>query len=91
VGDASGGRRFYPACELAARCVKTPMAELSLELRAETSAGRNSLARVDFILSLEAKFGMAISPADMLSIIALGDAIKFVRTVHFTRKAAQSR
>lgn len=64
--------------EIAARAFKTPAADLALDSEPETTAGWNSLAHMEFIVSLEAEFGVTVSPSDMLSIDTLGDAIEFI-------------
>ena len=63
---------------LAARIFKTPVAELTADSEPETTAGWNSLAHMEFIVTIEAEFGISVAPADMLSIVTLGDAIEFI-------------
>jgi long-chain acyl-CoA synthetase len=67
---------------VAARCFATPVAELSLDSEPETTAGWTSLAHLDFLLSLEAAFGITISPSDMLSITTLRDVVEHVARAH---------
>lgn len=78
----SGSEIASRVLELAARCFKTPVTELSLDSEPETTAGWNSLAHIEFILSLETEFGIKISPAEMLSIVTLGDAVEFINSIH---------
>jgi len=65
--------------DLASRSFKTPVSELSADSEPETTAGWRSLAHIEFLLSMEAAFGLQIGPTEMMSIITLGDAIEFVR------------
>ena len=64
--------------ELAARSFATPAAALSPDSEPETTAGWTSLAHVDFLVALEAEFGITISPTDMLSITSLADVIDLI-------------
>jgi len=64
---------------LAAASFKSAPADLSLDSEPETTTGWNSLAHMDFMLSLESEFGVKLSPDDMLSIVTLGDAVHCVR------------
>jgi long-chain acyl-CoA synthetase len=77
--DGSGDDVVRRVVELASRSFKTPVSELSADSEPETTVGWNSLAHMDFLLSLESAFELRIGPADMLSIVTLGDAIEFVR------------
>lgn len=63
----------------AARSFKCPAAGLSLASTAETVKGWNSLAHVEFLLSLEKDFGIRIGPKEILSVRSIGDALKIVR------------
>ena len=76
AGDDGVARRVM---DLASRSFKTPVSELSADSEPETTAGWSSLAHMDFLLSMEAAFGLQIGPTEMMSIITLGDAIEFVR------------
>ena len=62
----------------ASRIFKTPVTELTADSEPETTAGWNSLAHMEFIVTIEAEFGISVAPADMLSIVTLGDAIEFI-------------
>ncbi len=86
---SSGSEIASRVLELAARCFKTPVAELSLDSEPETTAGWNSLAHIDFILSREVEFGIKISPNEMLSIVTLGDAVEFINSVHSNQEGRQ--
>jgi long-chain acyl-CoA synthetase len=67
--------------QLAAQSFKTTLSELTLDSEAESTPGWSSLAHMDFLLGIESTFGLKLSPADMLSIISLGDAIDLVLEV----------
>ena len=60
--------------EIAARCFQVDVGALSLDAEPETTEGWNSLAHMDFLLALEAAFGVQIAPEAMLDIVTLGDA-----------------
>ena len=74
LGDSVAQR----VLELASSSFRTPVDELSLDSESETTAGWNSLAHMDFLMSIEATFGLRIAPADVMSIVTLGDAIEHV-------------
>ena len=63
---------------IAARSFKTAVGDLSLDSEPESTAGWTSLAHVDFLMNLEHEFGLTISPAEMLSIETLADAVELV-------------
>jgi long-chain acyl-CoA synthetase len=65
--------------QLAAAAFKCDVSALDLESEPETTDGWTSLAHMDFLVSLEATFGMTLSPSDMLDIVTLGDAIEHVQ------------
>ncbi len=60
--------------EIAARCFQVGVDALSLDAEPETTEGWNSLAHMDFLVALEAAFGVQIAPEAMLDIVTLGDA-----------------
>ena len=64
---------------VAAQSFKCAPENLSLESTAETVKGWNSLAHVEFLLSLEKEFGIKIGPKEILSVRSLGDALRIVR------------
>ncbi len=88
---SSGSDIASRVLELAARCFKTPVTELSLDSEPETTAGWNSLAHIEFILSVETEFGIKIAPADMLSIVTLGAAVEFLSSVELDQEVRISR
>ncbi|MBU0858844.1 MAG: AMP-binding protein [Alphaproteobacteria bacterium] len=63
----------------AAQVFKCSPDQLSLSSTAETVKGWNSLAHVEFLLSLEKQFGITIEPRDILSVRSLADALAVVK------------
>jgi long-chain acyl-CoA synthetase len=80
-GDDVGTR----VIELAARVFKISIDELSVESEPENTAGWNSLAHIDFIVSLEAEFKLVIPPDEILSLDTLGDAVALVKKLRATK------
>ena len=85
--QSSGDSVARRVLELASSSFRTPVTELSLDSESETTAGWNSLAHMDFLVSIEASFGLKIAPADMLSIVTLGDAVEHVTEALAQRQA----
>jgi long-chain acyl-CoA synthetase len=63
---------------VAASAFKTDLGSLSLESDASNTAGWNSLAHVEFLLSLEVEFEVRMAPRDLMSIVSLGDAVRVI-------------
>lgn len=63
----------------AAHAFKCPPESLGLSSAAETTKGWNSLAHVEFVLSLEKEFGIKMAPKDILRIKSLADALDIVK------------
>ncbi len=63
---------------VAAQAFRCPVESLTLHSTAETVKGWNSLAHVEFLLSIEKEFGIKIEPRDILSVRSIGDALKLV-------------
>lgn len=62
----------------AAHAFKCPASSLSLASCAETTKGWNSLAHVEFVLSLEKEFGVKMEPKDILRIRTIRDALDII-------------
>lgn len=86
--ELSGGRGSAPTepeaiaqrvMELAASAFKTDVASLAPDAEPETTDGWTSLAHMDFLVAIESTFDLQIAPQDMLDIVTLGDAIRFVQ------------
>lgn len=63
---------------IAAHAFKCPAESLTLESNTETTRGWNSLAHVEFLLSLEKEFGIKVEPKDILTVRSVGDALALV-------------
>ena len=64
---------------VAARSFRCPADTLSLTSTGETVKSWNSLAHVEFMLSLEKEFGIKVEPRDILSVRSIGDAVAVVQ------------
>lgn len=63
----------------AAQSFRCPVETLTLDSKAETTKGWNSLAHVELILNLEKEFSIRIDPREILTIRSLNDALTIVR------------
>lgn len=59
---------------LAASCFKVAPADLTIETGPEDTTGWDSLAHLELVTALEAKFGVTFSPSDIMRIERLSDA-----------------
>jgi long-chain acyl-CoA synthetase len=74
----AGGDVAHRVLKIAASSFKTAANQLSLASEPESTPGWTSLAHVDFLMALESEFRISISPAEMLSIETLADAVAFI-------------
>lgn len=65
---------------IAAHSFKCPAETLSLSSTAETTKGWNSLAHVEFLLSLEKEYGIKMEPKDILRVKSIADALEIVES-----------
>jgi long-chain acyl-CoA synthetase len=72
--------------KVASNAFKCPEDEINLQSTAETTKGWNSLAHVEFLLSLEKEFKIKMDPKDILRVRSIADAMDIVVTK--TNKAA---
>lgn len=77
--DAGEGDLESRLFRTAAAIFKAPVAELSLDSNADNTKGWNSLAHVEFLLTLEKEFGFRMTPQAIMTIQSLKDAIDVVR------------
>ena len=75
-GDGNSAGAVYA---IAAGCFKVPAGSLLPELTPFNTEGWDSIAHLDFILTLEKSFGIELSPADILNLDSLADAERIVR------------
>jgi long-chain acyl-CoA synthetase len=75
---SAGGGIQERVFSVAASAFKTDLGSLSLESDASNTAGWNSLAHVEFLLSLEIEFEVRMVPRDLMSIVSLGDAVRVI-------------
>jgi long-chain acyl-CoA synthetase len=62
----------------AALCFHVPPAALDLETTADDCPGWDSMAHLEFVAALEARFGIELRPDDILAMESLADAVRMV-------------
>jgi long-chain acyl-CoA synthetase len=63
---------------LASSCFKVAPGDLTLETGPEDTTGWDSLAHLELVSALEARFGIALSPSEIMQIGRLSDAWKII-------------
>lgn len=65
---------------IAAHCFKAPLEHLKPEYTQEDVKGWDSMAHIEFLLTLEKECGLRFEPRDILSVRTIGDAMTLVTT-----------
>jgi long-chain acyl-CoA synthetase len=65
---------------IAAKAFKCSQEKLNVDSTAETTKGWNSLAHIEFLLSLEKEYSIKMDPKDILKVRSISDALEIVET-----------